>query len=284
MVLENTRHLEDRMVLRLLRILKRYISLELVSIRYCLLREMEFRFNFIITFITIIVIHITNILTYSVIFTRADNIGGWNYSEVIFLIGTGAIIDGFFMSFIFFNITQIPNMINNCELDFLLLKPVNSMFIVSFKNFNLGTFVGNIPTGIGLIIFTLPNLKHTYSIASVFLYVMLIFSGIIILYSMFFIIKCLAFYFIRVDGLDQVFWTVYEFGRRVPGTIYSNIMKAVLTFGLPVLVIVFFPAGLLLDKLGMKEVLISFCISGTLLFLAATMWKISLKRYNSASS
>lgn len=264
--------------------IKRYIILEIMFVRYCLARAMEFRANFIISFLTVLMVHATALSTYAVVFITTNDVGGWSASEITFLMGTGAIIDGIFMSFIYFNLTALPTMINNCELDFLLLKPVNPIFMVSFRKFDLGCFLGNIPVSIALITYSMINLKSSINVLSVIIYFIMVADGIIIYYSLFFIIKSLAFFFIKIDGLDNIFWTVVEFGRRVPGTIYPVLLRVFFIFLIPVLVIVYFPAGFMLNKLGYRELLISVCAAAIALTLVNLVWKHALKRYNSASS
>lgn len=264
--------------------IKRYLTLELMFIRYNLARAMEFRTNFIISFLTVIMVHATALSTYAVVFITTNDVGGWNASQITFLMGTSAIIDGFFMAFIFFNLTALPTIINNCELDFLLLKPVNPIFMVSFRRFDLGCFLGNIPLSIVLITYSMINLKSSINLLSVIIFFIMVADGIIIYYSLFFIIKCLAFFFTKIEGLDNIFWTVVEFGRRVPGTIYPAFVRALFIFLVPVLVIVYFPAGFMLNKLGYRELLLSVGFAAIALTLVNLIWKHALKRYNSASS
>lgn len=264
-------------MLALLKIIKKYIVLEFVIIKYCIRREMEFRFNFVITFLTVVVYYFTNLATYTVIFYSVDNIGGWSFPEIAFLIGTCGLIDGVFMSCNFFNLSSLPALINNGDLDYVLLKPVNSMFLVSFRRFDLGTFFGNTAIGMVLIIASLPDIREAIDVSRIPVYLAMVANSVIILYSIFFIIKCLAFYFIKIEGLDCAFWSIYEFGRRVPGTIYSAIIRTTFTFIVPVLVIAFFPSGYILRKLDTGEVLISFGIACVLLLLAIAFWKCSLR-------
>jgi ABC-2 type transport system permease protein len=264
--------------------LKRYITLEFEFIKYCLLREMEFRFNFIITFITIFVSQLSMFLTFEVIYYSVDSIGGWTFSEISFLLATNALIETTFMSFIFFNLFQLPNMINNCELDFILIKPINPMFYISFRRVDFGMLTGGLSAFFIYIVNALPSIKNSLNFTSILIYFFLLINGLVIMYSIFFIMQCLAFYFIKIDALYKIFWSTYDFARKVPGTIYPTIVRVLLTFIIPVLVVVLFPAGYLLKKFGLKEILISTIISTILLSLSIIIWKVSLRKYNSASS
>ncbi|MHB1392559.1 MAG: ABC transporter permease [Clostridia bacterium] len=261
----------------------RYIHLEFLFVKYCLVRDMEYRMNVIISFLTIFVAYLSTTLTYNVLFYNIDRIGNWNYNEVLFLVGTAAIVDGFFMSFVFFGIAEIPDMVKQGFLDFMILKPVNSMFILSFSRFDLGTFLSVI-IGIATNIIAVANMGNSIQLGHIITYFLLIFNGVAILYSLFFIVKCLSFYFVQVSGLDSLMWSLYEFGRRTPESIYKNLLRLSLVYICPVLVIVNYPAGFYLDKFGVKEILVSYLITFIFLLIAVLFWKHSLKKYTSASS
>ncbi|MGE5632547.1 MAG: ABC transporter permease [Caulobacteraceae bacterium] len=261
----------------------RYIYLEFLFVKYCLVRDMEYRMNLIISFLTIFVAYLSTTLTYNVLFYNIDQIGSWSYNDVLFLVGTAAIVDGFFMSFLFFGLAEIPDMIREGTLDFMVLKPVNSMFILSLNKFDLGTFLSVI-IGIVTNIIGIYRMGSTIQPGQVIVYFLLVFNGVAILYSLFFIVKCMSFYFVKVSGLDSLMWGLYEFGRRTPESIYKNFLRFSLIYICPVLVIVNFPAGFYLYKFGAKEVFVSCLITSIFLYIAVSFWKYSLKKYTSASS
>ena len=245
---------------------------------------MEYRFNFIVTLTTIFIWQMSVLFTFSVIYYSVDNIGGWSFEEMSFLLGTNALIETTFMSFIFLNLFELPNIINNCDLDFLLLKPINTVFLVSFKRVDFGMLIGGLPSFIIYMIYSFPRIKDYLNLSSIIIYLILIINGLVIMFSIFFIIKCLSFYFIKADGLCSLAWAIYDFARKAPGTVYPTLMRAVLTYVVPVLVIVFFPAGYGLKKFTINEIVIPCSISVVLLTFSIIFWKTSLRRYNSASS
>lgn len=261
----------------------RYIHFEYLFVKFCIVREMEFRTNLVISFLTVFIAYLTSALTYSVIFFNTDKIGNWSFYEVNFLIGTAAIVDGIFMSFLYFGIIQIPELIRTGDLDFILLQPLNSMFIVSLRKFDLGTFFSVI-IGVVTNIISLINIKPSFQWFNIVIYYFLILNGIIILYTLFFIAKCLAFYFVKVNAIDNLIWAIYEFGRRTPESVYKNAVRFLLIYICPVLVVVNYPAGFFLQKLGLKELVVSYIVTIVFSLAAILFWKMSIKKYNSASS
>ena len=66
--------------------------------------------------------------------------------------------------------------------------------------------------------------------------------------------------------------------------IFSPFLRAILTFALPVAVMVSYPSKALLGMLSAPKIVFAFLLSGTLLAVSLAAWKSSLKNYCSVSS
>lgn len=270
---------------KLIKSVKRYVQLEVETIKYCLMREIEYRFNFVITFFAVFTYQMSILFTYSIIYYSTGTIGGWNYTELSLLFATNAIVENvLFMPFVFYNLFNLPNIINNGDLDFILIKPVSTVFYVSFKRFDFGTFVGGLISAIIYYITAIPSIVKSFSIVNLIMYILLIFNGFIIMFSLFLLFQCLGFYFIKVDVSYNLFWAIHQFGKKAPGLIYPYLLQLIMTFIIPVLVISYYPSGISLNKLGGKEICISYIATATLFFVSIFVWNRSIKRYYSASS
>lgn len=71
---------------------------------------------------------------------------------------------------------------------------------------------------------------------------------------------------------------------RVPVDIYINPIRALLTFVIPVGVIMTFPAKVLLGLLSWQVAILSFLMSGVFLWISLRFWQFALTHYSSASS
>ena len=90
------------------------------------------------------------------------------------------------------------------------------------------------------------------------------------------------------------FWTVktnmfiayIEFTNfmRRPEDIYSKLVKFIFIFALPLIVIVNFPAKVMVKTLSPGWIIWAFAVSAILFVLNSRLWKVALKRYESASS
>ena len=71
---------------------------------------------------------------------------------------------------------------------------------------------------------------------------------------------------------------------RVPVDIYIGPIRALLTFVVPVAVIMTFPAKVLLGLLSWQIVILSLLMSGIFLWISLRFWQFALTHYSSASS
>jgi len=69
-----------------------------------------------------------------------------------------------------------------------------------------------------------------------------------------------------------------------PASIYKGIVRVILIYIVPLLTIANIPAQYVLGGISTRDILFSFLIMIVLMIICRTFWKISLKRYQSASS
>ena len=224
----------------------KYLRLYKVFLVNNIERELQYRFNFFAHMFTIVLGYLTNVLFYYFLYNNVSEIAGWGKYEVYILISTIWIIDSIFGGVLFFNLIQVPGKVRNYDLDYALLKPINTIFLLSFRHFNLGLFSGSL-FGIGLLVYSIIKLSLSISIYSLLSYTLLVLLGVVILYSILLFMVTFSLKFVRINGLIQMFWSLMEFGKN-PHSIYPDFLKKVMTFLLPALVIYNFPPILLLGK------------------------------------
>ena len=77
----------------------------------------------------------------SVIFLHTDQIGTWTQWQMVLLVGASNFIQQIFQAFFLVNCTNLSELVRTGKIDFLLLLPVNTRFIVSLRQVDLGAFV-----------------------------------------------------------------------------------------------------------------------------------------------
>ena len=267
----------------------------LTFVRNALIREMTFRGNFLITVMTRALWFCSQILLFKIIFHNVQHITpGWNEYQYFAFMATGMLINALVEALFMPNMANFSELIRTGNLDFALLKPIDTQFLISFEKMDLA-MLNQILLSVGLLIYALSNLptgtEVSVTIGSVALYVLFIVVGVTILYSLMISLASTAIWFGRNQGLYD-FWFYITVFARYPRSIYQtatpagDVIRFVFTFILPILVVVTVPSRVLLDTLGNQSWLagIGLAAAGVGLVVSRMIFTWSLRSYRSASS
>ena len=94
---------------------------------------MEYKANILIDFVTAILSLMGSIFLLSIFFQNNAIIGGWEFEKALIIQGIYTILNGITNTWFNPNLTEIVKHIREGTLDFVLLKPIDSQFIISFK-------------------------------------------------------------------------------------------------------------------------------------------------------
>ena len=267
----------------------------LTFVRNALIREMTFRGNFLITVMTRALWFCSQILLFKIIFHNVQHITpGWNEYQYFAFMATGMLINAVIEAVFMPNMAHFSELIRTGNLDFALLKPIDTQFLISFEKMDLA-MLNQILLSIGLLIYAISNLPTGTEVrvtaGSVALYMLFVVVGVTILYSLMISLASTAIWFGRNQGLYD-FWFYITVFARYPRSIYQtatpagDVIRFVFTFILPILVVVTVPSRVLLDTLGSQSWLagIGLAAAGVGLVVSRMIFTWSLRSYRSASS
>lgn len=262
--------------------LLRYIKVYRTCLKNSLVREMEFRLNFYIWGLAMLMEYSVVLLFFNGIYAAVDSIGGWTKYEYYFYLGFMQILLTAFMIFIFPNVCSLPYKINSGEMDFILLKPISSQFMVSLKNINYG-YIVNIFAGFALIAYGLADAAVNISLVTIIAALVYSVIGTAILYSIFFVLSTVAIWTKRAGFASDIFFNLWEF-MRLPGSVYGYLSRVIFTYIFPILLICSVPVDVFLNRSD-AETMITAAIIAVIWFAASILfWNRSIKSYTSASS
>src|ERR1017187_10315350 len=109
--------------------------------RNAVVREMSFKSNFLLWIVVELLWFGLQLSFIGVLYLHTEHIGTWTKWEVVLLIGASHFIQQIFQAFFLINCTNLSELVRTGKLDFLLLLPVNTRFIVSLRQMDLGAFV-----------------------------------------------------------------------------------------------------------------------------------------------
>jgi len=278
-----------------------YVRVFLTFARNSLVRDIMFRTNFILQSVSSVSWTLMNVGFYLIVFHHTPLIGpesGWGKYEFFVFLGTTWLINSLVQTFFMTNADDYSELIRTGNLDFALLKPIDTQFLVSFQKMDwsaLSTFTA----GIVLLVVALwqlatrPENPITISPWTVVLYVIYVLCGVAILYSLMISLASTSIWLGRNQTLYD-FWFYITTFARYPMEIYNRGWGVPLwgffTFVIPVLVVVNVPARILAQPLhprsSLSWQLACFALLATLVSLLVSRWifQRALRSYRSASS
>src|SRR5437868_14654799 len=121
--------------------IKRYLSIYAGLWKNSVTREMIFKSNFLLWIFVELLWFGLQLSFIGVLYLHTDHIGSWQKWQVVMLIGGSHFIQQLFQAFFLINCSNLSELVRTGKLDFLLLLPVNTRFVVSLRQVDLGAFV-----------------------------------------------------------------------------------------------------------------------------------------------
>jgi len=263
--------------------------------RNSLVRDMTFRGNFLIEAVTSMSWVLLNLAFYVLIFEYTPMIGagtGWDKYAFYVFFATGLLINSLVQTFFMTNADELSDLIRTGTLDFILLKPMDTQFLVSFRRIDWSS-LANLGVGLALMGYALVQLRYMPGVVEMVLYPVYVGCGVAIYYSMMIALASSAVWMGRnLTLLD--FWFYITNFSRYPMDIYHGTwgtpLRRFFTYLIPVLIVVNVPARILLRPLRPMDpegwLLPGFTLLAAAASLAASRWifQRSLAAYRSASS
>ncbi|MFH1209842.1 MAG: ABC-2 family transporter protein [archaeon] len=259
--------------MKYLRLFNKTFALELSS-------EMAYKTNFLIKSLALITADLIGPLVTLLIYNNSSGIPGWSFEEFLLFQGTFV----FIMGLSHFSLIMLPyRVIDNVRegtFDKVLIKPYNPLLYLSFTSVDLEG-LAEVFAGLFLIVYSFIKLNLIlFSFNSLF-YIFLVVIGFIFLYSVFVLMSALAFLFVKSFGLFDLFFKIMDVGRY-PITIYEGGMRFLFTFIIPIGIVSFYPASVLIRGLNLLTVIEIIIPISLFLIFSIWMWNRAIKKYTSA--
>jgi ABC-2 type transport system permease protein len=274
-----------------------YHRVFLTFIRNSLVRDMMFPANFIIETISSFGWVMMNVGFYLLIFEYTTQIGAgsndasaWDKHQFFVFIATSMFINSVVQMFFMTNADEFSELIRTGGLDFALLKPIDTQFLISLRKVEWSSLANFLVAAV-LMSYALPRVEGVeITPLKVALYVVYVMGGIGILYSLTIVLAAASVWLGRNTSIYD-FWFYITTFSRYPMEIYQgtigNWLRWGFTFILPILIVVNVPARMLAKPLQREYAYLAvFAILATALSLAASRWVFqrALLSYRSASS
>jgi ABC-2 type transport system permease protein len=260
----------------------RYLSIYGALWRNSVTRETMFKGNFLLWIIVELLWFGLQLGFIGVLYLHTQTIGSWTKWQVVMLIGGSHFIQQIFQAFFLVNCTNLSELVRTGKLDFLLLLPINTRFVVSLRQVDLGAFV-NAAFALTVMGYAARQLQFVPSFAQVLGFLALASAGVLIHYSLMFLLATISFWTVRAQGIVWGYYNLFNVAR-MPDEAFGGVFRAVFTFALPMLLVSNVPVRLLVNKFSASMALLLVLMSLACAIVSELGWRASIRRYTSASS
>lgn len=205
---------------------------------------------------------------------------GYSKEEVILFFLVFIIVDSI-TQLIFRGVYVFRPLLIRGDFDLDLLKPYPSYFRPVFGRFDLADFITFFPFVVFSFWFMLRNNLIVWENLVVF--VLLLAVSLLLGFAFHLFVCSVGVLTLEIDHLIWVYRDLTSMAR-FPTDIYSGLIKFLLTFVIPVIILITFPAKGLLGLLSFSNILLAVLFALVGCYLSLKFWFWSLKKYGSASS
>jgi len=212
--------------------------------------------------------------------SKTQAIAGYDLWQIIFFFATFNIIDVLAQLFLR-EVYRFRSHVVKGTFDFILTKPISPLFRSLFG----GTDVLDLPMlvlSFFLILFSGYQIGN-FTLAHTLMYFLLIVNAFFIALAFHIFVLSIGILTTEVDNTIMLYRDITQMGR-LPIDIYHQPIQALITFIIPVGIMMTFPAKAFMGLLSLQLLFVALGIGFSLLGVSIMFWRYSLKHYASASS
>lgn len=216
------------------------------------------------------------LLSLNIIFSNTATIGGWGFPELIALLGVFRLINTMMIALIWPNTEKFNQSIRDGSMDYTILQPANSMFLITFSRITVWR-IWDLLLAIILIVVGINLSGDVVTPLHILTFILLAISGMVIIYSLWIVLIALTFWFTKFDNNVTILSALMESGRY-PATTYPVWLQVIVTYFIPIAVATTIPLQALRGELNLNQVMMFFCIGALSFWVASRVWKRGLKQ------
>ncbi|OFI46087.1 multidrug ABC transporter permease [Floricoccus penangensis] len=261
--------------------MKRILRLEKIFIKQYLKQLMEYRVDFIVGVLGVVLTQALNILFLKVIFSKIPTLEGWTLQQIVFIYGFSLIpkgLDHLFSD----NLWAVgQRLVWKGDFDKYMTRPINPLIHVIIETFQIDA-LGELIVGIGLLASTVGTI--TWTPTKVILFVIAIPFATMIYTSLKIIASSMAFWSKQAGSIMYFFYLFNDFAKY-PVSIYNTFIRTIISFIIPFAFTAFYPASFFLTGQNVMFNIGGLIIVSIILFIISLLiWNKGLSIYESAGS
>ncbi len=244
--------------------------------------EVQYRLNFVLQIIQSSVRLVTGVVAISLVFGFTADLSGWVPAELYAVLGVHILLGGVLATFVLPNMFTFMFEVREGELDFALVRPVDSQLFISTRQIRFWNVV-DIIVGAIVLGWALSDLSELLGPLDILLFSLGLICGAVILYSVWMAFTTTTFWLIDVDDMAQILTGLYDAGRW-PIRIYPLWLQGALTAVVPLGVAITVPAEALTDRLTPGAFITLVVVTVAVVLASRAFWLYGLRNYSGASA
>jgi ABC-2 type transport system permease protein len=263
--------------------IKKHFIIYVLFVKNSMMAQMEYRFNFLGNFAMETGYLLVKLSYIVVVYRSGVQINGLSPDEILLFIGSFIFMTGFYAGMFMINNFRLLNKIKDGDLDVLLTKPVSLQFMATLRQADVTIFSVDIIAGGIVIIIAWARLGIPLTFATLGGFALFITTSVIVSYCLFLLPQILSFWLTNTSAIAGITDSFWDF-NNMPMGIYTETIRQIGVFILPIFVITNFPPLFLLGKMPPLYKAWALILPILLLALVRLLWQRGLRSYASASS
>ncbi len=261
----------------------RHFKIWLMLVRINFMSQMEYRANFVTGILMEAGYLFAKIMYVIVAYRAGRTIAGYGPDEILVFVGSYVAVTGFYSGVFAMNLFQLSGLVRDGLFDLLLIKPVNTQFLATFRRSDMGPFIFDTLAGIAMVALGLVRMGVGFDLVGVLGWSLFAAAGAAVGYALWLIPLTLVFRIVRADAIAGLADTFWDF-NNVPMVVYNRVGQAFGTFVIPIFLVTNFPALFALGR--MPPVFFVWGLVAPVLFgfLASRLWKAGIRNYASGGN
>ena len=260
----------------------RYLRLLRIFTRTELQFALEYRANLALGLIEEVVIVATSLLAVLVLYSHTDAINGWTLAQMTVLLGVYYLVQGAQAVVFETSFERFMEHVRMGTLDFILIKPVDSQFMISTRHIQIPQ-IGQVVLGLVVLGTGIAQVGEGLGAFEALSFAVTLVCGLLLVYSLLLVLSTLSFWFVRVENLLAVFWSFLDAGR-FPVDMYPGWLRITLSTVVPIGIAITIPAEAVAGRLewfGLAAMLVGTVVVS---LFAGWFWRRGLRSYTGASA
>src|SRR5512145_1996342 len=133
------------------------------------------------------------LLSLNIIFGNTTSLGGWGFGELITLLGVFRLVNTFMIALIWPNTEKFNQSIRDGSMDYTILQPVSSLFLVTFSRITVWR-IWDLVLAIVLIVVGINMTGDITTPFNILTFILLAITGMVIIYSLWIVLIALTFW------------------------------------------------------------------------------------------